>query len=141
MKKCKVLILLFVSCFVILGCFNKDLSSDKDENVMIKYDLKNTKKIKIKKINSTENIKTISDEIKVNEIVDVIISGKIIEEDENIAYIGSSYVFEMMDEKGKIFETIDLFVPYDVPKFVRLNQLNEFYYVDVDKILAICNEI
>lgn len=140
MKKCKTLILLFISCFIILGCINKNLFSNKDGNVMIKYDLKNTKKINMKKTNSTENIKTINDEIKVNEIVDIIISGKRIEDDENIAYIGSSYVLEMMNEKGFIFETIDLFVPYSIPKFARLNQLNEFYYADIDKILAICNE-
>lgn len=107
---------------------------------MIKDDLKNTKKINVKTAKSTEVMKTIRNENEINEIVDIIMSGKTIEDGENIVYIGSSYVLEMIDEKGNVFETIDLFLPYNVPKFVRLNQLNELYYVDVDKILAIFNQ-
>lgn len=104
---------------------------------MIKDDLKNTKKVNIKAVNSVEDIKFINNENEVIEIIDIIISGKKIEDDENVVYIGSSYVLEMIDGNGNIFETIDLFLPYNAPKFIRLNQLNEFYYVDVDKILAI----
>lgn len=86
-------------------------------------------------------IKIISDANEIHQIVDVIMSGRLIKDDENIVlYIGASYVLEMIDEKGNIFETIDLFVQYGVSKFISLNQLNEYYYVDVDKILAIFNE-
>ncbi len=140
MKKYNVVILLLVSCFLISGCFNKNLSSNKETIIMKKDDLKNTKKINIKNTNSTEIIKIISDTNEIDQIVDVIISGRLIKDDENIVYIGASYVLEMIDEKGNIFETIDLFVPYGVSKFISLNQLNEYYYVDVDKILAIFNE-
>lgn len=140
MKKCGIVILLLTSCFIISRCFNKGLSSSKERVIMIKDDLKNTKKINIKAVNSAEVIKFINNENEVNEIIDIIISSKNIEDDENIVYISSSYVLEMIDEKGNIFETIDLFLPYNAPKFIKLNQLNEFYYVDVDKILAIFKE-
>ncbi len=72
-------------------------------------------------------------------MVEIILSSKIIEDNENIVYIGPSYILEMIDEKGNTFETIDLFIPYSVPKFVKLNQLNELYYADVDEILEILN--
>lgn len=106
---------------------------------MAKEDLKKTKKINIKDANSTEIIKAISNKEEINKIVDIITSGKIIEDDEYIVYIGPSYTLEMIDKKGNVFETVSLFTPYGVSKFIELNQLNELYYVDVDKILTIFN--
>lgn len=137
-KNCNIIIL-FVFCFLMLGCFHKNPSADMDEIIMATEDLKKTIKINIKAANTIEVIRTLSNKNEIHQFIDIIMSSEIIGDDENIVYIGPSYILEMIDENGNLFETINLFIPYGVPGFVKLNQLNELYYVDIDKVLAILN--
>ena len=136
MKKIFLFIgLLLFCCLVIVYYANM-----RKKNVQIitkPSDLIKTEKINIK--NSNKIIKVINNKTKIDNIVNEIVAGTRIQSDENIVYIGATYILEMLDKHNNILETINFYTPQGGQQFIKLNNLDEFYYLDINKVLEICN--
>ena len=134
----KIIFISLCCIFLLCGCKSNNFNKDNNikENMIVKLeDLKKTKKINIKKLNSNKIIKAINND-DVDKILDILMSGNKIEKNDVIDYIGATYVLEMFDDKNNFLETINLYLPSGT-KHIKLNTLGEAYYADVDKILEI----
>ena len=140
MKKKVLLIGLLILVCVIAIISYVILNKEKTQNETITKlsDLTKTEKINIKK--AQETIKVINNQTDVNNIVKEIIAGDKILDDETTSYVGESpYYLEMLDKNNYILETINLYPSSESLQRIKLKNLNENYYIDLNKVLEICD--